>query len=225
MPTSTAHATPAVRARTTPPPSRRDRGRARLVGVLAIVCILLAGAFAAVLLALDTTRGLGAASGAGSSILPPASVGHGPFGVEDGYIEEGDGVSPFADELPALANLDPDLRAAMQAAADAATADGVEFIVTNGWRSADYQRALFDAAVTEYGSTEAASAYVASPERSKHVTGEAVDIGRTDANSWLSQHGSDYGLCQTYANEMWHFELSTTPGGECPAMLRDASEG
>ena len=27
----------------------------------------------------------------------------------------------------------------------------------------------------------------------------------TDADDWLIQHGSDYGLCQTYANEMWHF--------------------
>ena len=40
---------------------------------------------------------------------------------------------------------------------------------------------------------------------------------------WLSEHGAGYGLCQTYANETWHFELATTPGGECPAMRRDAS--
>lgn len=147
------------------------------------------------------------------------------FEVEDGYIADGEAVSPFADDLPAIARLEPDLRAAMQEAAGAAIEDGVDFVVTNGWRSADYQQALLDAAVIEYGSLEAASRYVAAPETSKHVTGEAVDIGRTDADSWLSQHGSDYGLCQTYTNEMWHFELATEPGGECPPQLTDASAG
>ncbi|MGH3705453.1 MAG: M15 family metallopeptidase [Agromyces sp.] len=147
------------------------------------------------------------------------------FGVDDGYIEEGGSVSPFADDLPAIARLEPTLRSAMQDAAHAAIADGYEFVVTNGWRSAAYQQSLLDAAIAEYGSEEEARRFVAAPEASKHVTGEAVDIGRTDANSWLSQHGSDYGLCQTYANEMWHFELATTPGGECPAQLSDASAG
>ncbi|MFB6610915.1 M15 family metallopeptidase [Agromyces sp. NPDC056379] len=147
------------------------------------------------------------------------------YGVDDGYIEEGESVSPFADDLPAIANLEPELRGAMQDAARAAIADGYEFVVTNGWRSAAYQQVLLNAAIAEYGSEEEARRYVAAPEASKHVTGEAVDIGRTDANSWLSQHGADYGLCQTYANEMWHFELATTPGGECPAQLSDASAG
>jgi D-alanyl-D-alanine carboxypeptidase len=144
------------------------------------------------------------------------------IGVDHGFIESGEAISPFADDLPAIANLEPALRAAMQAAARAAIADGVEFVVTSGWRSAEYQQQLLDDAVIEYGSIEAAEEFVLSPEESAHVPGEAVDIGRTDANSWLSQHGADYGLCQTYANEMWHFELVTEPGGECPAQLPNA---
>jgi len=143
-------------------------------------------------------------------------------GVEDGVVDEVDGISPFADHLPAIAKLEPELRAAMQSAAHDAIADGVDFVVTSGWRSAAYQQSLLDEAVVEYGSAEAAGEFVLTPEESRHVTGEAVDIGRTDANSWLSQHGSDYGLCQTYANEMWHFELATGPGGDCPAQLPDA---
>jgi hypothetical protein len=55
------------------------------------------------------------------------------------------------------------------------------------------------------------------------VTGDAVDIGPTDADDWLIQHGSTYGLCQIFANELWHFELATTPGGDCPALLADGS--
>lgn len=143
-------------------------------------------------------------------------------GVEDGVIEEGEGISPFADDLPAIAKLEPGLRTAMQDAARDALAAGIDFVVTGGWRSAAYQQALLDAAVVEYGSAELAAEFVLSPEQSKHVTGEAVDIGRTDADSWLSQHGADYGLCQIYANEMWHFELATSPGGECPAQRANA---
>jgi D-alanyl-D-alanine carboxypeptidase len=144
------------------------------------------------------------------------------IGVDHGFIEAGEAISPFADDLPAIANLEPALRAAMQAAARAAINDDVEFVVTSGWRSADYQQKLLDDAILEYGSVEAAGEFVLSPDDSAHVTGEAVDIGRTDANSWLSQHGADYGLCQTYANEMWHFELATTPGGRCPPQLPNA---
>jgi zinc D-Ala-D-Ala carboxypeptidase len=147
----------------------------------------------------------------------------GEIGIDDGYLESGDSLSPFADDLPALANLDPALREAMQAAADAAIADGVDFVLTSGWRSERYQQALFDEAVRDYGSPEEASRHVSPAASSAHVTGEAVDIGFTDANSWLSQHGADYGLCQMYANEMWHFELATVPGGECPPQLPDAS--
>lgn len=151
-----------------------------------------------------------------------AAIESGPLGDDDGFIESGESISPFADELPAIAKLDPALREAMQAAAEAALADGFEFVVTSGWRSERYQQALFDEAVAEYGSTEARR-LVATSTTSAHVTGQAVDIGYTDANSWLSQHGADYGLCQIYANEMWHFELATTPGGECPPQLPDAS--
>lgn len=115
--------------------------------------------------------------------------------------------------MPALARLDSALLAALQSAAADAQASGVDMHVTSGWRSAAYQQRLFDEAVVKYGSVDEASKWVHSPSLSKHVSGQAVDIGPTDADGWLIQHGSDYGLCQTYANEMWHFELATTPAG------------
>lgn len=154
----------------------------------------------------------------------PGSAGpSAPLGPDDGLIESGEHVSPFADDLPAIANLDPALREAMQRAAQDAIADGYEFVVTSGWRSERYQQSLFDDAVRDYGSLEEARRWVAPADVSSHVTGDAVDIGFTDADSWLSQHGADYGLCQTYANEMWHFQLATTPGGECPVQRNDPS--
>ncbi len=77
--------------------------------------------------------------------------------------------------------------------------------------------------MARYGSEDEARRYVATPDSSAHVTGDAVDLGPTDALSWLSQHGADYGLCQTFANEMWHYELATTPGGRCPEMHLDGT--
>jgi len=185
---------------------------------LAILSLVLVGALAAAGTFLATTPRDGASAGGELWTADPHVMG-----AADGLIEEGEAVSPFADDLPAIANLDPELRAAMQNAARDAIADDIDFVVTSGWRSAAYQQSLLDAAVIEYGSLEAAGEFVLSPEQSRHVTGEAVDIGRTDADSWLSQHGADYGLCQIYANEMWHFELATEPGGDCPEQLPNAA--
>ncbi|HTW16372.1 MAG TPA: M15 family metallopeptidase [Nocardioides sp.] len=122
-----------------------------------------------------------------------------------------------------VARLDPDLRSAVRAAMRAAREDGVRVEITSGWRSREHQQRLYDEAVARYGSEDEARRYVATPDSSAHVTGDAVDLGPTDALSWLSQHGADFGLCQTFANEMWHYELATTPGGRCPEMLLDGT--
>ena len=60
---------------------------------------------------------------------------------------------------------------------------------------------------------------MATPGTSSHVTGRAVDIGPLEAQLWLMENGSSYGLCQMFTNERWHFELATS----CPDMLPDAS--
>lgn len=142
-------------------------------------------------------------------------------GAEDGFLDGS--ASPFDVSVAAVGRLDTDLLRAVQRAARDAAEDGVAFAITSGWRSPGYQQQLLDEAVAEYGSLEAARRFVATPETSAHVTGDAVDIGPAEADKWLSKHGSDYGLCQTYANEAWHFELATAPGGRCPKMLADAS--
>ena len=66
---------------------------------------------------------------------------------------------------------------------------------------------MLQEAVAEYGSEEEAARWVATPETSPHVSGDAVDIGPSDATAWLSGHGAEYGLCQIYGNEPWHYEL------------------
>lgn len=159
---------------------------------------------------------------------PPArdrGTGGSLFIVEDGYIADGESLSPFDINYPAVGNLNPDLLAAVQSAASDAVRDDVEIRINSGWRSARYQQGLLDDAIVTYGSVDEARKWVNTPEQSTHVTGNAVDIGPTDADSWLSQYGYEYGLCQTYANEIWHFELATAPGGACPPQISDALAG
>jgi LAS superfamily LD-carboxypeptidase LdcB len=133
-----------------------------------------------------------------------------------------DGTTVFDDWVPGVANLDPDLLRAVRQAATAAAADGVEFFVDSGWRSPAYQQHLLNDAVSKYGSVEEAARWVATPNTSAHVKGDAVDIGHSNAATWLSQHGAQYGLCQIYGNEPWHFELRPdTINRGCPAMYAD----
>ncbi|KAA2265231.1 M15 family metallopeptidase [Solihabitans fulvus] len=143
--------------------------------------------------------------------------------TEDGSIPENSSISPNDSANAAIRKLDPDLLAAVRKAADAAKAAGVEVRVTSGWRSKEYQQRLLDQAVAKYRNREEALRFVSTPDKSAHVLGKAVDIGPTAAADWVGRHGSDYGLCQVYENEMWHFELLTSPGGQCPPQRADAA--
>jgi zinc D-Ala-D-Ala carboxypeptidase len=132
-------------------------------------------------------------------------------------------VSPFGLSSPAVNRLDPALLDAVERAADGAAADGITIGLTSGWRSPEFQQRLFDDAVVQYGSVEIASEYVASPQVSRHVIGKAVDIGPAAADDWLIRNGQAFGLCQIYANEIWHFELATDYGGVCPPLRPNAA--
>ena len=103
--------------------------------------------------------------------------------------------------------LDPALATALREAGTAAAYDGVELNVTSGWRSPEHQQELLNEAISKYGSVAEATRWVATPDTSPHVSGDAVDIGPADATAWLAEHGAAYGLCQIYGNEPWHFEL------------------
>jgi len=121
-----------------------------------------------------------------------------------------------------VANLDPALLGALRHAATTAADDGVSFVVDSGWRSPQYQEHLLQEAVSKYGSQEEAARWVATPETSAHVSGDAVDIGPVDAASWLSRHGAEFGLCPVYGNEPWHYELRPQAVGQgCPPTYAD----
>jgi len=142
------------------------------------------------------------------------------LGEDDGAVPSGTTV--FDIEVPGVANLDPAMLDALRRAATHAAADGVALVVDSGWRSPAYQERLLREAVSRYGSEEEAARWVATPDTSAHVSGDAVDIGPSRAAAWLSAHGSAYGLCQVYVNEPWHYELrpEATDRG-CPPTYAD----
>jgi zinc D-Ala-D-Ala carboxypeptidase len=157
----------------------------------------------------------------GALVLP--SEQRGALGEADGAVP--DGATVFDDDFPAVANLDPALLGALRQAATDAAGDGVEFLVNSGWRSPEYQEQLLQEAVSEYGSEEEAARWVATAEMSPHVSGDAVDVRPSDATAWLSEQGAEYGLCQIYGNEPWHFELRPEALDHgCPAMYADPTQ-
>lgn len=121
--------------------------------------------------------------------------------------------------------LDWALAAALRRAAGDAAADGVTVSVTSGRRSPEHQQQLLQEAIAKYGSEAEAARWVARPETSPHVSGDAVDVGPSDAMAWLSEYGAAYGLCQIYGNEPWHYELRREAVDRgCPAMYADPTQ-
>jgi zinc D-Ala-D-Ala carboxypeptidase len=202
--------------------------RIRLAGLLVVMAAILAALGYESLASSSSTAGSPtavlrgehrAAHGKADRASVPRSEHRGPLGEADGAVP--DGTTVFDDEVPGVANLDPALlRALRQAATDAAGA-GVEFVVDSGWRSPEYQRQLFREAVLKYGSEREAARWVATPNTSAHVSGDAVDMGPSDATAWLSEHGAEYGLCRIYGNEPWHYELRDAIAHGCPPMYGD----
>ena len=121
-----------------------------------------------------------------TTLSPPTALGE-----TDGAVPEG--VRVFDDDIPAVANLDPGLLRALRQAARDAAKDGIEIVVNSGWRSREYQKQLLRDAVAKYGSEKEAARWVATPDTSSHVSGDAVDIGPSRATAWLSKHGAGTG--------------------------------
>ncbi len=198
--------------------------------------ILLAAAFGLLVLVIAGAAMLG--STLGSAAFPAAgafgerSRGEGGTAtvVSDGSATEADGVLPdgvsvFDEHYPGVVDLDPDLLSALRAAASDAAGSGIEVFVNSGWRSPSYQEQLLEEAVVEYGSEAEAARWVATADTSAHVAGTAVDVGSYDAIDWLQEHGAGYGLCPTYDNEPWHFELHPEAIDQgCPAVYWDPTQ-
>jgi zinc D-Ala-D-Ala carboxypeptidase len=206
------------------PARTTTRRRIRVAGLLVVV--------AAIAAALGSQLLASSSSTATSPTDVPRSEHRGALGAPGGLGEraalgEADGAVPdgttvFDDEVPGVANLDPALLGALRRAATDAGDDGVELYVDSGWRSPEYQEQLFNEAVLKYGSEAEAARWVATAETSPHVSGDAVDIGPSAAAGWLSVNGAEYGLCQIYGNEPWHYERRPEAIDHgCPAVYAD----
>lgn len=158
-----------------------------------------------------------------ASVDQPFSVGTGAIDTFGGYLPNDVTLTPFDVINPVIGRLDPALLAALQEATKSAAAQGVDIEVNSGWRSQGFQQRLFDDAVRTYGNADLAQQFVASPETSMHVQGKAVDVGPPSAAGWMSANGSQFGLCQVYANELWHYELTADAAGQCPPMKPNAA--
>ena len=199
--------------------ARRVRIRRRRVAALLVVLAAIAAALSDHLPASSSSTASSSPTGAPSGNIPRGE-NRGALGEADGAVP--DGTTVFDDGIPGVANLDPALLGALRHAATTAADDGVSFVVDSGWRSPQYQEHLLQEAVSKYGSQEEAARWVATPETSAHVSGDAVDIGPVDAASWLSRHGAEFGLCPVYGNEPWHYELRPQAVGQgCPPTYAD----
>lgn len=190
------------RTRPAPRTTHRTRPRGLRVSGLLVVVAALAVALSHELPASSSPRPLSWADGLGAE-LPDHGV-------------------PSRPPRPAVDGLDDELREAVRAATVAAAGEGVELRVVSGWRSPQRQAQLLEEAVAKYGSREEAARWVATPETSAHVSGDAVDVGPSAAAAWLGEHGAAHGLCRVYDNEPWHFELRQEAGDRgCPPTYAD----
>ena len=201
------------------PTRRRIRiRRIRAAGLLAVIAAIAAALGYQLPASSSSTASLSSTAASPIRVLPRER--RGALGEADGAVPGHTTV--FDDEYPGVANLDPALLGAVRQAAIDAAFDGVEFSVDSGWRSPEYQEQLLHEAVSKYGSREEAARWVATPDTSAHVSGDAVDIGPPEAAAWLSAHGAEYGLCQIYRNEPWHYELRPEAIDHgCPPVYAD----
>jgi zinc D-Ala-D-Ala carboxypeptidase len=200
--------TPREPARTTTPRFPR----------ILVACLLV------VLTAIAATRGYEWLAPSSSTAASPPEITRGEHRGGPGEPRRAvpDGATLLDEDSPDVANLDPALLGALRQAATEAADAGVDLVVNSGWRSPEHQAQLLQEAVSEYGSVEEAARWVATPETSPHVSGDAVDIGPSKAMTWLSGHGAEYGLCQIYGNEPWHYELRPEAVDDgCPPVYPD----
>ncbi len=111
------------------------------------------------------------------------------------------------------------------AAQSIARKEGINLVITSGFRTADRQEYLFNRAIEKYGSAKEASKWVLPPNKSHHPDGIALDVnypGNQVETKWLEKNGFKFGLCRVYKNEWWHFEPLVAPGEICPPLVPNA---
>jgi hypothetical protein len=97
----------------------------------------------------------------------------------------------------------PDVAAAFDQMAAAASGAGISLLVVSGFRSDAEQAALFAAHPDPQ--------WVAPPGHSLHRCATELDLGPSSAYSWLAANASRFGFVQRYSWEAWHFGFDRPP--------------
>lgn len=103
----------------------------------------------------------------------------------------------------------PDVAAAFDRMAAAASGDGVSLLVVSGFRSDAEQAALFAA--------NPDPTWVAPPGHSLHRCATELDLGPDAAYAWLAVHATRFGFVQRYSWEAWHYGFEAGPEPCSPA--------
>ena len=129
-------------------------------------------------------------------------------------------------------HLRKDTATALESLFAAAKQSGHNLYLASGFRSAAYQKVLYDGYVSKDGQA-AADKYSARPGTSEHQTGMAADVGRPDGQceleicfgdttegAWVKEHAHEYGFIvryeqgkesiTTYQYEPWHLRYVGT---------------
>ena len=122
-------------------------------------------------------------------------------------------------------DLDIHVKNRFLAAQSKARKEGINLVITSGFRTAARQDYLYKRAIAKYGSEKEASKWVLPPDKSHHPDGIALDVnypGDPEDTKWLELNGYKFGLCRVYKNEWWHFEPLVAPGENCPPLVANA---
>ena len=97
----------------------------------------------------------------------------------------------------------PDVAAAFDRMAVAASRAGFTLVVNSGFRSDAEQAALFAA--------HPDPTWVAPPGRSLHRCATELDLAPETAYGWLAENASSFGFAQRYSWEAWHYGFTAGP--------------
>jgi transglycosylase-like protein with SLT domain/D-alanyl-D-alanine carboxypeptidase-like protein/putative Flp pilus-assembly TadE/G-like protein len=97
----------------------------------------------------------------------------------------------------------PDVAAAFDQMAAAASQAGLTLVVNSGFRSDAEQAALFAA--------HPDPTWVAPPGKSLHRCATELDLGPETAYGWLAENASRFGFVQRYSWEAWHYGFTAGP--------------
>jgi len=97
----------------------------------------------------------------------------------------------------------PDVGAAFDRMAAAASAAGLSLVVNSGFRSDAEQAALFAA--------HPDPTWVAPPGKSLHRCATELDLGPQTAYGWLAANASRFGFVKRYSWEAWHYGFVAGP--------------